>query len=62
MQSPSREIFRKYTELFPAWRKMLRFVSVPQAGHDRRRVVFDRPEFLALVLGSADAPAGEGKP
>ena len=56
------QIFQKYTELFPEWRKMLRFVSVPGAGHDRRRVVFERPEFLALVLGAEDAPEGAGTP
>ena len=48
-------IFKKYTELFPAWRKMLRFVSIPGAGHSSRRVVFECPAFLALVFGHEDA-------
>ena len=47
-------IFKKYTELFPAWRKMLRFVSIPDVGHSSRRVVFECPEFLALVFGRED--------
>ena len=52
-------IFQQYTELFPAWRKRLRFVAVPGAWHSSRRGVIDRPEFMELVLGRDGAPGSE---
>ena len=46
------ETYRKYIALFPQWQKMTRFVVVPNAGHDKKLVMFEHPEFMALVMGN----------
>ena len=46
--------FQQYVKLFPQWQKCLRFKTVPDAGHNKVKVMFDSPEFLALVFGRTD--------
>ena len=51
-------IFQQYVKLFPQWQKCLRFKTVPGAGHNKVKVMFDSPEFLSMVFGrTADSPA-----
>ena len=49
------EIFRQYVELFPEWQAQTRFRIVPGCAHDKRKVIFESPEFLALVCGERPA-------
>ena len=52
-------IFQQYVKLFPQWQKCLQFKTVPGAGHNKVKVMFDSPEFLSMVFGRTDDSPAE---